>query len=74
MAAAKEVVPVNGLRARLAALSAQIMRDETALFNGRAHVYYSGPMRKWILVKRHPKDPHNHVILEFSSDCPCSQA
>jgi hypothetical protein len=73
MADKKEAVAVSGLRARLAQLSAQIMRNETELFKGRAHIYYSGPLRKWIKVERHPKDPQNAVILTYSADCPCSE-
>jgi hypothetical protein len=40
---------------------------EPGISNGKRHVYYSRPMRKWIIVRRRG----NQAEFEFKDDCPC---
>lgn len=65
-----ERIHVNQLRARIAQLGAQFMPTESALFKGRAHVYYIGASRRYIKVTR----VGDAVTLEYSSTCPCHKA
>jgi hypothetical protein len=64
-----EVLSVAQLHPRLRAIGAQYMADRSS---DKRHIYYSGPSKKWIKVKRHPKDPVNYVVFSYHNDCPCA--
>ena len=66
---ASEAVPLPQLHAKLRSWGAQFMPDRSS---SSAHIYWSGPSRKWIKVVRHKTDPGNFAVVSFHNDCPCS--
>lgn len=65
-----ERIHVTQLRARLSQLGAEFLPRESALFNGRAHVYFIRSRSTYIKVTRQSET----VKLEYSATCPCHKA
>jgi hypothetical protein len=64
-----ETLPVGQLHARLRQIGAQPRPDRSS---NKSHVYFSGPLRKWVRVRRHPSTPQTHVVVDYHNDCPCA--
>lgn len=65
-----ETVSVAQLQARLRALGARFLPEKNPK-GAKSHIYYSGPLRKYLRVKRHATNP-NYVIIEYHATCPCA--
>lgn len=63
---AKTMIPLEGLHDALRSYRAEIQRDVSS---SKGHIYYSRPLRKWILVRR----KGNKAELGFYDDCPCDK-
>lgn len=57
------------LQARLRSIGATPKPDRSSK---KAHVYYSGPMRKWVRVRRDPRNPAQLFVVDYHNDCPCA--
>ena len=58
-------VPLGELNTHLRGYSARLERDYS---NGSRHVYFSGPLDMWIVVRKKGKNAE----MEFTKECPCS--
>lgn len=65
MSSMKARVPMKDLREHLRGYQARPFAEYS---NGKRHVYFSNPMRKWITVRAKGAQAE----LEFTDDCPCS--
>lgn len=65
-----ETVSVDRLQARLRQFSA-VYRADKMKPGAKSHIYYSGPLRQWLKVARHPKNPQ-FAVIEYHAVCPCS--
>lgn len=61
----KSSVPMANLNQYIRGYRAEFKSD---LSDGKKHVYYARPMRKWITVRRNG----NMAEMEFTDDCPCA--
>jgi hypothetical protein len=62
----KTKIPMEQYHATIARYKGVPEREYT---NSKRHVYFSRPLRKWIIAR--PKGK-KHMELEFTPDCPCS--
>lgn len=61
--ARREVLHRDSYQRRMQRLSAQ----ETTRRSPRGHIYWSPPLRQWLLSYSEGKN----VVIEFYADCPC---
>ena len=60
----KATVPIEDVGAYIKKYRARLEREYS---NASRHVYYSRPMRQWIIVRR----KGDQAEFEFTSECPC---
>lgn len=66
-----ETVSVAKLHAYLRARGAVFLPEKNPP-GAKSHIYYSGPLKRWVRVKRNPKNPAQEMLLEYFSTCPCA--
>lgn len=66
-----ETVSVAQLRARLNQLGARFLPEKNPA-GAKSHIYHSGPLKKWLRVKRHPQRPREFALIEYFDTCPCA--